>query len=91
MKSFEFTNEQYEQFRAFLAEMNKINWGVWPPAVGWLSFRDLPSYGLAQYEQDNGKTFIVVKFDYQVITPNGMGKRFKYGGDYLYKPVCQYF
>ena len=52
----------------------------------------MPGYSINQYEQDNGKTFVVVKFDEVVkLSDERKGKRFKVGGGRRYQPVCDYF
>ena len=89
--SFEFTELQYQEFKTFLMELNKVNWGLWKPS-SWLSYPALPSYGIYHYEQTNGKTFVVIKFDDLVQLPDGkQGRKFKVGGDRSYQPVCDRF
>lgn len=89
---FQFTDEQYNQFDGFMKELNTMNWGGWPDCKTWPRFEGMPGYSLNQYEQDNGKTFVVVKFDSPVRLPDERtGKRFKKGGQRAYQPVCEYF
>jgi hypothetical protein len=89
--TFEFTEQQYHEFETFLRDLNKENWGTWNPSE-WLRYPGLPGYSIQQYEQTNGKTFVVVKFDEAVKLPdNRKGKKFKVGGDRNYQPVCDRF
>ncbi len=94
---FKFTDEQYSEFKKFLIAMKEQNWGTWPPSSEWPRFAGMPNYSLNQYQQTNGKAFVVVKFDKVVSLPdNGFGdqtkaRRFKVGGDSLYQPVCPRF
>jgi len=91
METFEFTELQYQEFRKFLKELNKVNWGVWDSRQ-WLKYPGLPGYSINQYEQTNGKTFVVVKFDEAVKLPyDRKGKRFKVDGGMNYQPVCERF
>jgi hypothetical protein len=89
--TFKFSESQYKEFKEFLSGLNSMNWGAWPAAKQWLTFPGLPGYCLNQYQQDNGKTFVVVKFDRVVNTLYDTGKRFKVGGGRNYQPVCNYF
>ena len=89
--TFEFTKKQYWKFKSFLTDLNKVNWGTWNPSK-WLHYPGLPGYSIHQYEQTNGKIFVVVKFDDPVILPyDRQGKKFKIGGDRSYQPVCDRF
>ncbi|MFO7657481.1 MAG: hypothetical protein R6W78_10465 [Bacteroidales bacterium] len=93
---FSFFKQEYSDFSAFLEGLNKQNWGSWPSSDTWPRYKGMPGYTINQYEQTNGKTFVVVKFDKQVIIPDGYGeyrkgKRFKVGGDRNYQPVCEWF
>lgn len=87
---YKFTESQYQEFKTFLFDLNKVNWGAWNPST-WLHFPELPGYSIHQYQQDNDITFVVVKFDSQVETPYSKGKRFKVGGGRNYQPVCDRF
>ncbi len=86
-QSFKFTSEQLEQFRAFLHNLNKQNWGLWDSST-FLTFDGLPSYSVNQYETDTGVTFTVVKFDAVVQVGSIKDKRFKVGGGRRYQPIC---
>jgi hypothetical protein len=90
--TFEFTNEQHQEFKSFLTELNRSNWGVWDTRQ-WLKYPGMPGYSINQYEQEgNEKTFVTVKFDSPVTLPDGRtGKRFKVGGNRNYQPVCERF
>jgi hypothetical protein len=89
---FKFTDEQYNQFDEFLHKMKGINWGSWPDNKEWPRFEGLPGYTLNQYEQTNGKIFVVVKFDNVVLLPDERkGKRFNCGKGHGYKPECERF
>jgi len=88
---FEFTELQYQQFKTFLLNLTKLNWGVWEPSK-WLHYPGLPAYSIHQYGQTNGKSFVVIKFDEVVKLPDDrQGKKFKVGGDRSYQPVCDRF
>jgi len=88
---FTFSEQQHEEFRNFLYNLNQTNWGSWDSRQ-WLHFEGMPGYSINQYEQDNGKTFVVVKFDEVVkLSDERKGKRFKVGGGRRYQPVCDYF
>ena len=88
---FEFTETQYNDFLGMLKGLNLANWGSWD-ASQWLRFEGLPGYSINQYEQTNGKTFVVVKFDSMVLLPDDRkGKRFKVGGQRGYQPDCERF
>lgn len=88
---FIFSPGQYEEFKAFLQGLNNTNWGTWNP-FDWPRYNDMPAYTCSQYIQDNGKTFVVVKFDSLVQLPDGRtGKKFKCGGDKNFRPVCEQF
>jgi hypothetical protein len=90
---FQFTEEQYNEFYDFLRELNKTNWGAWDTTT-WLHYEGLPGYSINQYEQTNGKTFVVIKFDVIIKLPEDYdrkGKKFKVGGDRNYQPVCDRF
>ncbi len=90
-EAFTFTREQYFIFRAFLDNLTRQNWGTWKPD-DWPRFDGLPSYAVNQYQQGNGKIFVVVQFDEAVTLPDGRtGKKFKTGGDKNFKPVCERF
>jgi hypothetical protein len=89
---FKFTESQYILFGNYLTELNKQNWGSWPSSTDWATFPGLPAYSIHQYEQTNGKTFVVVKFDKPVIIDEyRKGAKFKVGGDRNYQPVCERF
>jgi len=93
---FSFFKNEYSEFLSFLQELNKQNWGSWPSTDTWPHCKGMPGYSINQYEQTNGKTFVVVKFDEVVMLPDGFGeyrrgKRFKVGGDRNYQPVCERF
>lgn len=89
---FTFTESQYDQFKTFLSAMIGINWGTWPNVEKWPHFDGMPGYSLNQYQQDNGKVFVVVKFDGAASLPDGRkGRRFKTGGGRNYQPVCDRF
>jgi len=60
--AFTFSENQYQEFKSFLQELNTVNWGLWTPK-SWLSYPALPSYGIHHYQQTNGKSFVVIKFD----------------------------
>jgi len=91
ISSFEFTAEQYQEFKSFLQELINTNWGCWEPSK-WLTYPGLPGYALHQYIQENDKTFITIKFDDAVILPDRrQGRKFKVGGDRNYQPVCERF
>lgn len=88
---FTFTETQYDDFKKMLRDLNQVNWGQWDSRQ-WLRFENMPAYSVNQYQQDNGKTFVVVKFDEVVRLPyDRKGKRFKVGGQRNYQPVCEYF
>jgi hypothetical protein len=90
-KQFEFTEEQYNCFLTMLQDLNKVNWGSWDNSK-WITFAGLPSYSIHQYEQPNGKSFVVVKFDAMILLPDERkGKRFKVGGQRGYEPNCERF
>lgn len=88
---FSFSESQYDDFYQMLKQLNTVNWGTWNTRE-WLRFEGMPDYSINQYQQDNGKQFVVVKFDSMVKLPDGRkGKRFKVGGQRNYQPVCEYF
>jgi hypothetical protein len=88
---FTFNESQYSEFKAFLNELKKTNWGTWNSRK-FITFPGLPGYSVNQYEQTNGQIFVVVKFDRPVITPYDVtGKKFKVGGGRNYQPICSYF
>ena len=89
--TFEFTEQQHQEFETFLQELNKENWGTWDPST-WLHYPGLPGYSIHQYEQTNSRCFVVVKFDEVVKLPyDRQGKKFKVGGNRNYQPVCDRF
>ncbi|HBO73128.1 MAG TPA: hypothetical protein DD653_00365 [Marinilabiliales bacterium] len=89
---FTFSESQYNEFDKFLSDMKGINWGTWPPNDNWPHYAGMTGYSLNQYEQDNGKVFVVVKFDNVVLLPDGRkGKRFHCGKSRNYQPNCERF
>jgi hypothetical protein len=59
---FAFTESQYNEFDEFLSDMKGINWGAWPAnEIGYIT--KVCGVIAQPYEQDNGKMFVVVKFD----------------------------
>jgi hypothetical protein len=93
---FSFFRSEYAEFSAFLQKLSKQNQSSWPSQDTWPRYKDLPGYTITQYEQSNGKAFLIVKFDEVIMVPDGFGgfrhgKNFKVGGDKFYPPVCQRF
>ena len=93
---FQFTEPQYHEFKIFLTKLQGTNRGLWPATETWPLYEGMPGYTVSRYEQENGKIFIMVKFDTDISLPENVnygntGRRFKMGGDYGYKPVCDHF
>ena len=81
------SESQYDELKAYILNLNGINWGVWPSCDQWPKISI--TYSLNQYEQINGQIFTVIKFAEVVKLPDGrMGKRFKVSGGIS---VFQYF
>ena len=79
---FMFGKYQYQAFRSFLYNLKDTPEITWPGPEDGLKYPGLPLYSLARHFQENGKPFLIVRFDDMVILPDGTKARiFKVGGD----------
>lgn len=73
---FVFTQEQYDEFKSWLQELNKtMAKESWPAEEDYLTYPGLPKYELYQYQVQRDFATVIV-FEEMIRTPHSINDRF---------------